>query len=65
MIHSLALTRAEKALNEAKDMEELEAMWDEHCDFPDESEERAYLQGIFHDRAAQFAVEWAKVLLAG
>lgn len=65
VVHSLALARAEKALNDATDLEALEAAWDEHCDFPDESEERAYLLGIFHDKAAQYAVEAAKVLMAG
>ncbi len=65
MIHSLAFARAEKALNDASDLEQLEAAWDEHCDFPDESEERTYLLGIYHDKAAQFAIEAAKVLMAG
>jgi hypothetical protein len=65
MIHSLAFARAEKALNDAEDIDALEAAWSDHVDFPDESDEREYLLGIFHDKAAQFAIEAAKVLMAG
>ena len=65
MIRSLALARAEKALRDADGFEAPEAAWSEHCDFPDESEESEYLLAIYQDKAAQWAVEAGKVLLAG
>jgi hypothetical protein len=65
MIRSLALARGERALRDAENFEQLEAAWSDHCDFPDESEEREYLLAIYQDKAAQWAVEAGKVLLAG
>lgn len=65
MVHSLALARAERALREAENFDQLEAAWSDHCDFPDESEERDHLLAIYQDKAAQWAVEAGKVLVAG
>jgi hypothetical protein len=64
VVHSLALARAEKALNEAADLEALEAAWDEYCDFPDESEERDFLLAVYRERAEQMALRLAEILRA-
>jgi hypothetical protein len=66
MTATIALVRAEQALLSAKDILDLEAKWFEHCaGFADESEERQYLLGIYHDIAARFAVEAFKYARAG
>jgi hypothetical protein len=64
VVHSLALARAEKALNEAADLETLEAVWDEHCDFPDDSEERDFLLGVYREQAEQMAMRLVEILRA-
>lgn len=64
VVHSLALARAEKALNDATDLQALEAAWDEHCDFPDESEERDFLLGVYRERAEQMAMRLVEILRA-
>jgi hypothetical protein len=62
----LRFGRAEKALREAPTYRALELAWASHCAaFPDTSDEYRALLEIYHDRAAQFAVEAGKVLLAG
>lgn len=66
MTASIDLIRAEQALLSAKDIEDLEGLWFDHCaKFPDESEEREYLLAIYHDIAARFAVEAFRCVRAG
>jgi hypothetical protein len=64
MIHSLALARAEKALNDAKDTDALEAAWDDLCDFPDESDEREHLLAVYRARAEEMALRLVEILRA-
>lgn len=52
---------AAKALRDAPDYWALQDAWSMHCDrYADESQEREHLLEIYHDRAAQFAVEAAR-----
>ena len=64
IVHSLAFARAEKALNDAKDTDDLEAAWDDLCDFPDESDEREHLLSVYRARAEEMALRLVEILRA-
>lgn len=62
---SLAVSPAETALLQAKDLEALDAAWDAHCaEFPDESVEREHLLSVYRARAEQMALRLVEILRA-
>ena len=65
VLRSLALVNAENQLRRADSLQALDDAWSDWCDFPDESDELEYLLAIYRERSETFALEAARVLLAG
>ena len=65
VVRSLALVKAENELRRADSLQALDDAWSDWVDFPDESDELEYLLSIYRERSEVFAVEAARVLLAG
>lgn len=65
VVRSLALVLVENKLRRADSLQALDDVWSLDVDFPDESDELEYLLEIYREKSEAFALEAAKVLLAG